>query len=242
MDISLWSYDELVLFDGLIDTQMTFNAIEDFNLCDSYCFKFYIFLLIAFVIPYYIINVDGTQEVYTGCELGKCEKWNMIIVPMLRTEENDHLGALKGLVESVIGDCKWYYGNINAQFLTKNMDLVKVTDPVDFTDLDYRVDEFIYDSNEQHDAYEKLLQHALIKLPLRPSDYGRYILIVTNFERSLSGIVIENNEKLVDKITEYGIQLRTIRVEFDGNRATHMNPDQQFSVCFNLLYKLLSQR
>uniref|UniRef100_A0AC34FEC1 Uncharacterized protein n=1 Tax=Panagrolaimus sp. ES5 TaxID=591445 RepID=A0AC34FEC1_9BILA len=199
MDISLWSYDELVLFDGLIDTQMTFNAIDDFKL------------------------------------LGKCEKWNMIIVPMLRTEENDHLGALKGLVESVIGDCKWYYGNINAQFLTKNLNLVKVTDPVDFTDLDYRVDEFIYDTNEQHDAYEKLLRHALIKLPLRPPDYGRYILIVTNFERSLSGIVIENDEKLVDKITEYGIQLRTIRVEFDGNRATHMNPDQQFSVSFYLM-------
>lgn len=36
MDISLWSYDELVLFDGLIDTQMTFNAIDDFKLCDSY--------------------------------------------------------------------------------------------------------------------------------------------------------------------------------------------------------------
>uniref|UniRef100_A0AC35GBB4 Uncharacterized protein n=1 Tax=Panagrolaimus sp. PS1159 TaxID=55785 RepID=A0AC35GBB4_9BILA len=215
MNISLWSYDELVLFDRLIDTQMTFNAIEDFKYCNYNC---------------------GASEVYTGCSLGQCEKWNMIIVPMLKTEnENAYLNALKSLIGTVIGDCKWYYGNINAQFLTKSMELVKITDPVDFTDLDYRVDEFIYNSNEQQDAYEKMLRYALIKLPLRPPDFGRYILILTNFERSLSGIVIENNEKLVDKITEYGIQLRTIRVEFDGNRATHINPDRQYSVCFCLL-------
>ena len=71
--------------------------------------------------------------------VGKCEKWNIIIVPMLKTEEIDHLGALKNLIETVIGDCKWYYGYMNLQFLTKDLEFIRISDPVDFTDIDHRV-------------------------------------------------------------------------------------------------------
>ena len=74
--------------------------------------------------------------------VGSCEKWNVIVVPILRFEKNDHIDTLKNLVGSVIGDCKWYYGYIYVQFLTKRMEYFEIKDPIDFTDLNTHVRDF----------------------------------------------------------------------------------------------------
>ncbi|KAE9551225.1 hypothetical protein FO519_005558 [Halicephalobus sp. NKZ332] len=158
--------------------------------------------------------------------IGFCEKWNIIVVPILRFNKNEYLGDLKTLVESVVGDCKWYYGHVNIKFMTNKLEIFDITDPVDFTDLDTYFDKFLYKESEQESAYERTTISAIKNMPDEPSDFGRYILIVTNLERIYTGVNI--TQKVLKKIDNSLImkktQLRIIRIEFDGKKTTQLIP------------------
>ena len=82
-----------------------------------------------------------------------------------------------------------------------------------------------------------MVSSAIENMPEDPSDFGRYILVLTNLERIYTGADIEQDvlARLDEALTEKKIQLRTIRVEFDGKKTTHMNPSSFMNVCFLFL-------
>uniref|UniRef100_A0AC34RFR9 Uncharacterized protein n=1 Tax=Panagrolaimus sp. JU765 TaxID=591449 RepID=A0AC34RFR9_9BILA len=176
-------------------------------------------------------SVDETDDEIKikgrNCQLGSCEKWDIVIIPILQ-ENSDYLGALKDLVGAVVGDCKWYYGYVNVKCLTKDFELVPINDPVEFSDLNCFMEKFVYNETEQIGAYERTLVEGIRKMPRTSTEFGRYILMVSNLERPFSGTDSMNATtaefgQLDEALATRGIQLRTIRVEFVRHRVQHLD-------------------
>ncbi|KAH7714576.1 CRE-NHR-36 protein [Aphelenchoides avenae] len=73
-----------------------------------------------------------------GWLLGACERWHVVVIPLLREDTEPH-AMLKGVVDGIVSDCKWYRGEIRLHFLTKNHSFVEIHNPLTFDAIDTRV-------------------------------------------------------------------------------------------------------
>ncbi|KAH7714575.1 hypothetical protein AAVH_18073 [Aphelenchoides avenae] len=131
---------------------------------------------------------------------------------------------LKGVVDGIVSDCKWYRGEIRLHFLTKNHSFVEIHNPLTFDAIDTRIHEFMYSPAEREHAYEAAVKAAYGGMTPARSDDGRYILVFTNFERIHTG-GDENSLVYLDRLLEKkGIQLRHVRLQFGDYKGTIVDP------------------
>uniref|UniRef100_A0A7E4VI06 Secreted protein n=1 Tax=Panagrellus redivivus TaxID=6233 RepID=A0A7E4VI06_PANRE len=154
------------------------------------------------------------------CQLGECEKWNMIVIPMLSTRTSD-VDGLNNLFEHIVGSCKWYYGYLNLHFVTKDLTMTKFDRVYDLIEDEFEEEHFLYNETQQtSQKYAEVLKYAIRHMPIWPSDYGRYILVLTNFQ--VNELDPSEADLLHDELVAREIQLRRIRIELNSDRPARM--------------------
>uniref|UniRef100_A0A915EQX6 Uncharacterized protein n=1 Tax=Ditylenchus dipsaci TaxID=166011 RepID=A0A915EQX6_9BILA len=156
--------------------------------------------------------------------LGQCEFWSIVIIPLL-TESFEQAEVLKQIVATILKDCKWYAGYIDLEFLTKDNTFIHVRDPTDLSAVNKRLKYFKYNEEEREDAYIQTVGAAIDKMdvPSRTSaGHGQFIFVITNFARIDTGADGEFLRELNRLLLEKEIQLRNVRLEFDGRKGTEI--------------------
>ncbi|KAI1716190.1 hypothetical protein DdX_07224 [Ditylenchus destructor] len=139
-----------------------------------------------------LIFCCGMRIVANECRFGECEYWSIVIIPLLTDRFRlDQVAILQNIMQIVTEDCQWYLdGYINLEFLTKYLDFIQVRDPTNLAPISSHLSEFKYSKGEQESGYIETVGAAIDHM--KPSHeqipgHGRFIFVVTNFERIKSG-------------------------------------------------------
>lgn len=121
----------------------------------------------------------------------ECENWRITVIPLL-TQQFDQLNALRALITVLIEDCQWFSGHIDVRFLTNQHEFLHLKNFEEAAHFVFKPNEFIYTPNETEFAYILAVENAIADMPKAEAGNGRYIFIVTDFERSQSELFSEN--------------------------------------------------
>uniref|UniRef100_A0A914CP31 Uncharacterized protein n=1 Tax=Acrobeloides nanus TaxID=290746 RepID=A0A914CP31_9BILA len=188
-----------------------------------HCIRVHLLLFLIFLTKF----VDSEIE----CQLGKCDKWRITVIPLLKAENPIEMQELQSIFHSIVDDCKWYYGYLEMKFLRKDLSFMTITDPISFALLDDQIADFSYTQQERvnKSAYLKAVTTAVNYMWPSDNEIGAYILAITNFDSLENGSGPETMREIDDRLEYKGIHLRIVRLELDTNNKTmHWNPKHFF--------------
>uniref|UniRef100_A0A914GWD6 Uncharacterized protein n=1 Tax=Globodera rostochiensis TaxID=31243 RepID=A0A914GWD6_GLORO len=185
-----------------------------------------------FLFPFLVFSVQCFA--FYCCEFGNCSRWHILLVPLL-SDRFVQLPLLKGIVHSMLSGCRWYlHDQIQLQFLTKNGTFVPLSDPILLPTLDKM-------RQSRLGQWKSIVELAVENMngtkwvmndgkkgiggdpPEEGDQIGRYIFVVTDFERRG-----HNDDEFVEELNRMlartRIHFRNVRLQFDGMRETKIVP------------------
>uniref|UniRef100_A0A183CE65 Uncharacterized protein n=1 Tax=Globodera pallida TaxID=36090 RepID=A0A183CE65_GLOPA len=159
------------------------------------------------------------------CEFGNCSRWHILLVPLL-SDRFVQLPLLKGIVHSMLSGCRCRMNELT--FIFSTMDQLKFT---------------ALERQSRLGQWKSIVELAVENMngtkwivndgkkgiggdpPEEGDQIGRYIFVVTDFERRNSG---HNDDEFVEELNRMlartRIHFRNVRLKFDGMRETKIVP------------------